>query len=140
MNVNFIPYATGRHLNYGALALLALSLVAPSHADTAMLQYQQQTLTVDGKSRQVSIPKGYRLEFLASMDEPRMLTFSANGDLFSGSGSGKVYRVPPPYTKAEVLVELDHYPHSVAFRRGENLIAQTKGLYRAPYPPDQARI
>ena len=138
MKVNLIPVC--RRLNRAALAMLALCSIAPSQAGTGMLEYQQQSLNVDGKSRMVSVPKGYQLEFLGSMDEPRMLTFAANGDLFAGSGSGKVYRIPLPYTKPEVLVELDNYPHSVAFRRGEILIAQTNGLYRAPYRPGQARI
>lgn len=132
-------YPACRLLNT-ALVILALCPATPLQAATTALEYQQQSLTVDGKSRMVSIPKGYRLEFLASMDEPRMLTFAANGDLFAGSQSGKVYRVSPPYTKPDVLVELDDYPHSVAFRRGEILIAQTNGLYRAPYRPGQARI
>jgi glucose/arabinose dehydrogenase len=74
------------------------------------------------------------------MDAPRMLTFAANGDLFAGSRSGKVYRLTQPYTKPEVLVELNDYPHSVAFRPGEILIAQTNGVYRAPYRAGQDRI
>lgn len=86
------------------------------------------------------VPKGYRLEVLSRLDAPRMLTFAANGDLFAGSSSGKVYRLAPPYTQAEVLVELDEYPHSVAFRPNEILIAQTNGVYRAPYRPGQAKI
>ncbi|MDO8597448.1 MAG: PQQ-dependent sugar dehydrogenase, partial [Sulfuricaulis sp.] len=48
--------------------------------------------------------------------------------------------VPPPYTSPEVLVTLDDYPHSVALRRGEMLIARTNGLYRAPYQPGQKSI
>jgi len=39
-----------------------------------------------------------------------------------------------------VVVRLDGYPHSVAFRDGEMLIARTDGLYRAPYAPGQATI
>lgn len=86
------------------------------------------------------VPKGYRLEWLSRLDKPRMLTFAANGDLFAGSKSGKVYRLPPPYTKPEVLLELDDYPHSVALRQGEILIAQTDGVYRARYRAGQASI
>jgi glucose/arabinose dehydrogenase len=123
-----------------ALVILLCMAGAPARAGTAALAYEEQTLTVDGKARTVRVPKGYRLEFLAPMDTPRMLTFAANGDLFAGSQSGKVYRVPPPYAKPEVLVELGGYPHSVAFRPGEILIARTDGLYRAPYQPGQAAI
>jgi glucose/arabinose dehydrogenase len=69
-----------------------------------------------------------------------MLTFAANGDLYAGSKSGKVYRLQPPYTKPEVLVQPGGYPHSVALRQGEILIAMTDGLYHAPYRPGQDTI
>ena len=127
---------------YGTLGLLLLLCIvpAPVQAGTDKLMYEDQTLTVDGISRTVRVPKGYRLELLSRMDEPRMLTFAANGDLFAGSKSGKVYRLPPPYTKPAVLVQLGDYPHSVAFRKGEILIAMTNGVYRAPYQPGQSVI
>ena len=102
--------------------------------------YEEQVLALDGESKTVRVPKGYKLEWLGALDGPRMLSFAANGDLFAGSKSGKVYRLPPPYTKAEVLVELNDYPHSVAFRPGEILIAQTDGVYRAPYQSGQRSI
>lgn len=121
------------------LFLLCLAF-APAHAGVAALAYEEQALTLDRERRTVRVPKGYRLELLSLLDGPRMLSFADNGDLFAGSRSGKVYRLPPPYTRPEVLVQLDDYPHSVAFRRDEILIAQTDGLYRAPYRPGQARI
>lgn len=123
----------------GLLFLLCLAL-APAHAGVAVLAYEEQALTLDGERRTVRVPKGYRLELLSLLDGPRMLSFAANGDLFAGSRSGKVYRLPPPYIRPEVLIQLDDYPHSVAFRRDEILIAQTNGLYRAPYRPGQIRI
>ena len=123
-----------------SLCLLLCLAGAPAQAGTGTLKYEQQTLTVDGTSRTVSVPKGYRLEWLAAMDSPRMLSFEANGDLFAGSRSGKVYRLPPPYTRPQVLVELGDYPHSVAFRPGEILIAKTNGVYRALYLPGQEKI
>ncbi|MBI5429206.1 MAG: PQQ-dependent sugar dehydrogenase [Nitrosomonadales bacterium] len=112
----------------------------PAHSGTGALAYEEQTLTLEGEVQKVRVPRGYRLEWLAEMDEPRMLTFASNGDLFAGSRSGKVYRLPPPYTRAEVLVEPGGYPHSVAFRSGEILIAKTDGVYRAPYQAGQSRI
>ncbi len=123
----------------GLIFLLCLMLT-PARAGTEALAYVEQTLTLDGAIRTVRVPKGYWLELLSLLDSPRMLTFAANGDLFAGSKSGKVYRLPPPYTKPEVLVQLDDYPHSVAFRNNEILIAQTHGVYRAPYKPGQAKI
>jgi glucose/arabinose dehydrogenase len=69
-----------------------------------------------------------------------MLSFGDQGELFIGSKSGNVYRLHPPYTRPEILVRLAKYPHSVAIREGEMLIAQTDGLYRAPYRPGQTSV
>lgn len=130
-------HISSRYLFAGLLLCIAY---APAQAGTQVLIYEEHSLTVEGKSRTVRVPKGYRLEWLGEMDGPRMLTFAANGDLFAGSRSGKVYRLPPPYTKAEVLVEPGDYPHSVAFRKGEILIARNHGVYHAPYGAGQASI
>ncbi len=111
-----------------------------AYANTETLAYEDQTLIMDGARHTARVPKGYRLEFLARLDEPRMLTFAANGDLLIGSRSGKVYRLAPPYTQADVLLQLNNYPHSVALRRNEILIAQTDGLYRAPYQLGQSKV
>lgn len=123
----------------GVTLLLCLAC-APAQSGTGALVYENQTLILDGERRTMRVPRGYSLELLSLMDEPRMLTFAANGDLFAGSRSGKVYRLPPPYTKAEVLVDMGDYPHSVAFRPGEILIARTDGVFRAPYKPGQSVI
>lgn len=142
MNRDSLPCLVTRVVPYCKfiLPLLLCLACASAHAGTATLVYEDQTLILDGKSRTVRVPKGYRLELLSGLDEPRMLTFAASGDLFAGSKSGKVYRLPPPYTKPEVLVQLGDYPHSVAFRQGEILIARTDGVYRAPYKPGQSVI
>jgi glucose/arabinose dehydrogenase len=121
--------------------LFFLCFTAAAGAATEPLTYEEQTLQVDGTRQVARVPKGYRLELLTDkLDGPRLLTFVNNGDLIIGSKSGKIYRVPPPYASPEVLVTLDDYPHSVALRRGEMLIARTDGLYRAPYQPRQKSI
>jgi len=123
------------------LALLACLILPPLPAGTQSLDYQRQTLRIDGAPREVRVPTGYRLEVLTeALNGPRLLTFSPNGDLFIGSRSGDVYRLAPPYTRPTVLVTLDDYPHSIAFRGEEILIAQTGGLYRAPYQPGQSEV
>jgi len=105
------------------------------------LRYVEQTLVVDGQSYRVRVPSGLHVELLTvEMNEPRLLTFGGNGDLFVGSKSGNVYRLVPPYTTPQVLVKLAGYPHSVALRKGEILIARTDGLYRAPYQLGQTAI
>ena len=127
-------------LNKDCLWLLLLLWISPAYAGVDLLAYEQQTLTFEGQRVDVRIPKGYRLELLSRLDAPRMLSFAANGDLFAGSKSGKVYRLQPPYTNPEVLIMLDGYPHSVKLRKDEILIARTDGLYHAPYRLGQAKI
>ncbi len=110
-------------------------------AGTGDLEYETVALPVAGEQREARIPRGLELEFLSGdLDEPRMLTFGPGGDLFAGSRDGAVYRLTAPYTEPQTLVKLGGYPHSVAFRDGEILIARTDGLYRAPYREGQARI
>jgi glucose/arabinose dehydrogenase len=124
-----------------AAGLICVWLAPMASAGTQPFDYREQSIALGGKLRAtVKVPMGYTLEFLAPLDEPRLLTFGPNGDLFAGSSAGNVYRLPPPYTKPEVLVRLDDYPHSVAFRKGEILIARTGGLYRALYQPGQTKI
>lgn len=105
------------------------------------LAYREQVLHVGGQDWTLQVPAGMQLELLTDrLDAPRLLTFLPNGDLLTGSRGGNIYRLAPPYRQPEVLVRLAEYPHSVAWRNGELLIAQTDGLYRAPYVPGQARI
>lgn len=121
--------------------LFVLGLLSSFSNTVHAIEYHKQAITVGGWTHEVTIPNGFRLELLtARLDVPRLLTFAKNGDLFIGSRSGKVYRLTPPYTKPQVLVELDDYPHSIALRKGEILIAQTNGLYRAPYRLRQKNI
>ncbi len=124
-----------------AILLFLAGGTAPAAEISPPPVYQEQLITVAGTQRAVQVPAGFRLELLtAALDSPRLLTFAGNGDLFIGSKSGHVYRLPPPYTAPEVLVSLFGYPHSVAFRPDEILIARTNGLYHAPYRPGQNKL
>ena len=124
------------------LTLLLVTLICPALADTdPVSRYTQQQLTISGDTWTLTVPAGLQLQLLTNaLDKPRMMNFLANGDLLIGSRAGKIYRLEPPYTRATILVELDDYPHSLAYRAGELLIAQTDGLYRAPYQPGQTSI
>jgi len=103
--------------------------------------FDRVTVEVAGAGVSASVPRGYRLERLAgNLRRPRMITFSASGDLYAGSRAGAVYRIPPPYRQARALVRLAGYPHSVAFRPGEIVIARSNGLYRAPFDPARPRL
>ncbi|MCR4301710.1 MAG: PQQ-dependent sugar dehydrogenase [Sulfuricaulis sp.] len=121
--------------------LLLCLVTTATGAATDLLAYEEQSLSVNGTRQVARVPKGFRLELLTDkLDGPRLMAFADNGDLVIGSKSGRVYRLPPPYTSPEVLVSLDDYPHSVAIRQGEIFIARTHGVYRAPYQPGQKQI
>jgi glucose/arabinose dehydrogenase len=98
-------------------------------------------VAIEGKRFTVNIPAGYRLEFLTGgMKRPRFITFAANGELLAGSRSGKVYRLAPPYTQAEVLTKFSDYPHSVVVRGDTLYVADTNGLYQARYTSGITRL
>jgi len=130
-------FLANRILMATPLMLFSLS----SMAATTALDYTTQSITVSGQSRQVRVPKGYRLELLTDqLDGPRLMTFTGNGELLIGSKSGNIYRLQRPYREPRVLVDAGGYPHSVAVRNNELWIAETGALYRAPYQPGQASI
>jgi glucose/arabinose dehydrogenase len=124
------------------LTLLLVILCRPALADTTSVPpYTDQELMVSGDTWTLTVPTGLQLELLTdTLDRPRMLNFLPNGDLLIGSRAGNIYRLEPPYTRATVLAELPDYPHSLAYRDGELLIAQTDGLYHVPYRPGQTKI
>jgi len=131
-----------KHLVLKTAVLFLCCCVVPfAQAGTEALTHQDQVITINGERRVARVPEGHRLELLTvALDGPRLLMFSSNGDLFIGSKSGNVYRLPPPYTAPEVLVAPGGYPHSVALRKNEILIARTDGVYRAPYKPGQRKL
>lgn len=95
---------------------------------------QAQSVAIGPQRYEARVPAGYTLEFLAGgMDGPRLPTFGPSGELLIGSSGGKVYRLKPPYLRAETMVDFGGYPHSVAIRGGEIFVAETGGLYTARY-------
>ena len=121
----------------GMLLLLAMLSCSFAAAGSVLLQ-QTQSFKANGDTWQISLPENLQLETLTTrLDSPRLMTFLPNNDLLIGSKSGRIYRLAPPYSSPEVLLKLDGYPHSVAWRDGELLIARTDGLYRVPYKPGQ---
>ncbi len=124
-----------------ALFILLFSTVASQAAPPAALERVDQSVAINGKNYSVRLPIGYTLELLSDkLKGPRLLSFATNGDLFIGAKSGYIYRLTPPYTQPQVLLRTGGYPHSVAFRPGEILIAKTDGIYVAPYQPGQESI
>ena len=132
-----------RHAHLGYRLALAVALVA----GTGFLVHREMEhegmppRTEKRATFRAHIPPSYRLEMLTqALQSPRMLTFAPDGDLFIGSRAGRVYRLRPPYREPEVFAEPGGYPHSVAFRPGEILIAKTEGIYVAPYTPGRPAL
>lgn len=96
------------------------------------------SIEAQGRRYAVQLPQGYVLELLTdALEGPRLMTFGPGGELLVGSRSGRIYRIPPPYTTPQTLVRFGGYPHSVALRTRDGTtelwVAETRGLYRAPY-------
>ena len=101
----------------------------------------KQNIKINGEIYSVKVPKGYRLELLTKdLNKPRLMTFAENGDLFIGSKSGEIYRLPAPYTKASLFIDFGAYPHSIAIRKNEMFIASTEALYQAAYFPGKKTL
>ncbi len=78
-------------------------------------------------------PASFKLEVLTTkLSRPRFMHF--HGDrLFIGSKTGHVVWIDPPYNEPHQFTKLRNYPHSMIIRDGYIYIAQTQGIYRAPY-------
>jgi glucose/arabinose dehydrogenase len=116
--------------------LVLVSLVGSS----AAWGLSDASIQAQGRRYAVQLPPGYVLELLTDgLKGPRLITFAPGGELLVGSRTGRVYRIPPPYTRPQVLVRFGGYPHSVALRAhdgaAELFVAETRGLYKASYQP-----
>lgn len=94
------------------------------------IEYAEREVRVGRSLWKVSVPAGYRVEFLAEIPDARMIAASGR-DLIVGTNSGLVYRVRPPYDKPEILARPGGSPHGVGVRNGELWIAKSDGVYRA---------
>ena len=95
--------------------------------------YVQKEFEAHGIKFKVYHPGSFQLE-LVNTDFKRTRLMHFHGDrLFIGSKTGQVYWLDPPYTKTNILIRLDNYPHSVIVRNGYIYIARTNGIYRAPW-------
>lgn len=119
------------------LSLIVLLLVFSRDPGFALI-LTPRVLTVAGHEARLLAPEGMQLEFLAPMVRPRFLCTGPGGELLVGSAGSEVYRLQPPYTTVEVLVSLPGRNHSVAYRHGMLYVAETAGLYAAPYAGPEA--
>ncbi len=100
----------------------------------------RKSFSVAGYQFEITHPQVLTLEALnLDLNQPRILFFHGQR-LFVGSKSGEVYWLDPPYQKANVLVTLDRYPHSVVVRDNMIYIARTNGIYRAPYSAETRQL
>lgn len=122
--------------------LLLSSITFSTHASlSASPQYHLQSIAIGDRTYTVNLPVNYKLELLTgALNGPRLLTFLPDNELLIGSKSGNIYRLKPPYSKAEILLTLDDYPHSMAYRNKELFIAKTTGLFKIPYIPGQKSL
>ena len=119
-----------------ALVLFACVCTPAVLAGPDPVAFHQQVISHRGEQFEIQLPQGYALVRLqADMQRPRLFIFDSAGNMLVGSRSGNVYRLAPPYNKAESLLLLPDYPHSLALRQGYLYIAQTSGLYRLAYKP-----
>lgn len=106
-----------------------LLFVAPSDGITL----RSQTLKANGHSIQLKVPSGIQVEFLAALDGPRFLALGPGEELIIGSRGENIYRMKKPYKTPEILVSLPGRNHSVSYRENQLFVAETAGLYAAPY-------
>ena len=116
------------------MSLLIRTLAALSLCFTPLaVALPMHSATLAGHTVQVA--DGLILEQLATLDGPRLLSLYSAHNLLIGSRANRLYRLAPPYTNAEILAELDDYPHSTVVRGEQLWVARTSGLYRTAYPP-----
>lgn len=84
-----------------------------------------------------TVPHGFRVERIATIDQARELAFAPNGDLFVGSSTGDVYIVPHADASAgspRVFVHLDDTPaNGVSFADGSLYVGTQHAIWRVAY-------
>lgn len=97
------------------------------------LELQSQNITVNGSTINLQVPKGTRVEFVAALNGPRFISSGPDDELIIGSLGSTLYRVPYPYSQAEVLSSVTGYLHSAVYRQGKLYAAETSAVWAAPY-------
>ncbi len=116
-----------------SIPLIGLAVLAAAGAPAQAASFDSQPFTVKDQSWMLRVPAGYRLEYLAPMDAPRLMSFVGDDVLLVGSRAKVVYRLEPPYRHATVYAQLGGSPHDIA-RRGEVLfVARNEGVYQTAY-------
>ena len=92
-----------------------------------------QQITVSGNSATLMVPEGMQVQFMAAASGARFPALGPDNEMIIGSNGPTVFRLAPPYNNATTLVQIGSRSHSVAYRGNKLFIADTAGLYEAPY-------
>ncbi len=99
-----------------------------------------QSFEASGYKADLAIPNNMKLEYLAHVAGARFADFGPDQEILIGSNSDIVYRLPPPYDRAEKLIRVGGHSHSVAYHKGRLFIADRGGLYVTDYAGISTRI
>jgi glucose/arabinose dehydrogenase len=108
-----------------ALALAVVALLAPAGVRAAAPPVG------------LTVPAGFTIERIATVEQARELTVAPNGDLFVGTSRNAVYVVPDALgnaAPAKVFVELSDHPVAGVTIDGERMYLGAQfGVYELPY-------
>ncbi len=116
-------------------SLVAFVLIFSAVTGEALNLVPQQ-ITVGSRSATLMVPEGMQVQFMATASGARFPTLGPDNELIIGSNGQSVFRLAPPYNNTTTLVKIGETgsrSHSVAYRDGKLFIANTAGLYEAPY-------
>lgn len=104
-------------------------------------------VTIDRGSRKPQVPKGFEVTlFAGKLDNPRQMLVLPNGDVLvaeedanqimllrASAGRGKVDMM-------QLFAKGFAHPYGLAYRQGEVLVSDTKGIWKLPYDEDGIRV
>ena len=123
------------------ICIVFVSASMIGRADMEQINQIQQRLLINNKTVTMQVAESFQLEVVSlQLQQPRMLSFSANKELFVGSASGHIYRLQPPYEDITLLANLGGYPHSVVVRADHIFVAMSDGVYQADYDAQHSFI
>jgi len=112
---------------------LAASIMAISAVSSQAMNLVPQQIKVAGNSATLMVPEGMQVQFMATASGARFPALGPDNEIIIGSNGPTVFRLAPPYNNATALVQIGSRSHSVAYRGNKLFIADTAGLYEAPY-------
>ncbi len=115
------------------LQVMTLLIFFAGYSGAATFQLKTQAVSAEGFSINLNVPENMRVEYVASLSQPRFITLGPDNELLIGSKVGTIYRLKLPYQTVEPLVTLSGYFHSTAYNNGTLYAAETSGVWAASY-------